>query len=233
MLIAPHTCRSQQSDLAGLVGIVHSIYQCARLASASVAVNELSTLWLLQLQFQMSEFDTCWSQVAVRLLEFATVRALEVQAAVASTEANVSGSGAHTGAKAITDTAATAAARAVLAGESRQPCKLRMRVAQVKADLIRQREIQLLLPAAGPGASEVLRLLRPATETGMSIAVPATADVPLSASSAALTTFNAGESVSTNVQASNGEATSTATASELVGMSCTIGSSGEVCGNPA
>jgi hypothetical protein len=33
---------------------------------------------------------------------------------------------------------------------------------QVKADLIGLREIELLVPAAGPGASEVLHLLRPA-----------------------------------------------------------------------
>ena len=35
-------------------------------------------------------------------------------------------------------------------------------ILQVKADLIRQREVELLVPAAGPGASEVFHLLRPA-----------------------------------------------------------------------
>ena len=34
---------------------------------------------------------------------------------------------------------------------------------QVKSDIIRQREVELLVPAAGPDASEVFHLLRPAT----------------------------------------------------------------------
>ncbi len=154
------------------------------------------------------------------------MRALEVQAAAAITTANGSGSEAHNGAEPV----ATSAARAALAEESRQPCKLRMRVAQVKADLIRQREIELLLPAAGPGASEVLRLLRPATtETPMG-APPVAVDyqqlspLPFSepAAAVAATAFNA-EGATTPVSSE------TATASDLMGLSCTIGSDGEVC----
>jgi hypothetical protein len=38
-----------------------------------------------------------------------------------------------------------------------------LRISQVKTDLIRQREVELLIPAAGPDASEVFHLLRPAT----------------------------------------------------------------------
>ncbi len=158
------------------------------------------------------------------------MRALEIQA-VASSTGSLSASGTSTSAR--PDTASAATARAVLAGESRQPCKLRMRVAQVKADLIRQRETELLMPAAGPGASEVLRLLRPATETGASTDLPVTGDVPLSSPSlaTALATgaaFIAGESVPVTARVSKKEAASIAIASELVGMSCIFGSNGEV-----
>ncbi len=159
---------------------------------------------------------------------------MEIQSAAPSTKLAASGSEAHNGAR--PDTASAAAARAALAGESRQPCKLRMRVAQVKADLILKREIELLLPAAGPGASEVLRLLRPVLfPSGVPSAVghvfsmgvpPATADVQLSFSepTVALTTMtalHAGESVP--FTAPSGEVAATSTASELVGLSCTIG----------
>ena len=158
------------------------------------------------------------------------MRTLEIRSAAANAKSNLSGSGAHTGAR--PDTASTAAARAALAGESRQPCKLRMRVAQVKAELIRQRETELLMPAAGHGASEVLRLLRPVTETLASTCVPpAIAEFSQSLSKpvaalAAVTAFNTGQSVSVTAPVS-------VIASELIGMSCTIGSSGEVCGTPA
>jgi hypothetical protein len=145
---------------------------------------------------------------------------------------------------ALQDQTSTAAAKAVLTGESRLPCKLRMRIAQTKADLIRQREIELLLPAAGPGATEVLRLLRPPTKTGVSTVssqaatTAATTDVLFSspsptAAQATGVVFSNGESVSVIVPALGGslagEASTAATASDLVGMSCTIGSSGEVC----
>ena len=136
---------------------------------------------------------------------------------------------------ALPDPASDAAARAVLAGESRQPCKLRMRVAQVKADLIRQREIELLLPSTGPGTTEVLRLLRPATKTEVPAVMTGTANIPISSPSLASvegkeTVFSAGKSVPVTAPVSREDTAAVATASELVGMSCTIGSSGEVCG---
>jgi hypothetical protein len=90
-----------------------------------------------------------------------------------------------------------------------------MRVAQVKADIIRQREIELLQPAAGPGASEVLRLLSPVSETGVLLGVPAAA--------------NNAEPGSVTAPVASGEAAISSTTSELVGLSCVIGSNGEVC----
>ncbi len=176
---------------------------------------------LVYIMLRVASCNSRLTQVAVRLLEFATVRAMEIQAAAAKGKTSASNSG----------EAYTAAARAVLAGESRQPCKLRMRVAQAKAELIRQRESELLLPAAGPGATEILRLLRPQIKTG----APATTDVT---SSAALaigqatvggTALSAGSFVPVTGPDSSEAANAAATSSELVGMSCTIGSSGEVC----
>ncbi len=175
--------------------------------------------------------------MAVRLLEFATVRAMEVQAA-ASRAAAVPGSGDP---DAQQNTASTAAVSAASAGESKQPCKLRMRIAQVKADLIRQREIEVLLPAAGPEASEVLRLLRPVADTGFSMSVPAVAHVPLPATliSTVMATgavTHAGHSGSATEPGSSGDAIAPLAVKSgpgLMGLSCTIGSSGEVCSAPA
>ena len=44
---------------------------------------------------------------------------------------------------------------------------------QIKADLIRQREVEILKPSAGPGSSEILHLLRPSVEDRPAVAVEA------------------------------------------------------------
>jgi hypothetical protein len=116
---------------------------------------------------------------------------------------------------------------------------------QVKADLIHQREIELLVPAAGPGASDVLRLLRPAAasrsaNTPAPVAVVPThaqkqAKLPRKMSSLAETSFSMSaatlEAAAASVFGSSKTFTTTAksnTVEGLLGLSCTIGARGEV-----
>ena len=105
---------------------------------------------------------------------------------------------------------------------------------QIKTDLIRQREAGLLIPAAGPDASEILRLLRPAVSNppqSETAAVakrlatslnPSISAIPTIRSSSALTAAN--EAAPT----ADAEAKRAAAAAGLLGLSCTISASGEV-----
>ncbi len=116
-------------------------------------------------------------------------------------------------------------------------------VTQVKADLIHQREIELLVPAAGPGASDVLRLLRPAAASRPVDAVsvlPITAQkqsskMPRKMSFFAEASFSMSaatlEAAAASVFGSSRALTPTAesnTVEGLLGLSCTIGARGEV-----
>jgi hypothetical protein len=116
-------------------------------------------------------------------------------------------------------------------------------VTQVKADLIHQREIELLVPAAGPGASEVLRLLRPAAASRSVDAVsvlPITAQkqskLPRKMSFIAETSFSMSAATLEAAAAASVFGSSRAlaptaesnTAEGLLGLSCTIGARGEV-----
>ncbi len=156
------------------------------------------------------------------------MRALEIQEKSISTKISAgSGPDKHSGNE--QDAASIASDRAALAGESRQPCKLRMRVAQVKADLIRKHEIELLVPAAGQGASEVLRLLCPATEKGFQMGMQAATNNPLPSSMVdaamiAVSDFNAAP-----ISSGGAGCTTSANVSGLVGLSCIFGANGEVC----
>jgi hypothetical protein len=121
---------------------------------------------------------------------------------------------------------------------------------QVKADLIRQREIELLKPSAGSGASEILNLLRPTKYEGTAVAVETeqvhadTAKQQISPRrwklaetasfcTSAATLAAAAEAVfgpSPSAAASNGAVgmQGVAASETLVGLSCAISSSGEV-----
>ena len=117
-------------------------------------------------------------------------------------------------------------------------------VTQVKADLIHQREIEILVPAAGPGASDVLRLLRPAAASS-SRSANAASVVPINAqkqlklprkmsfiaeasfSMSAATLEAAAASVFGSSRAF-APTTESNTAQALLGLSCTIGARGEV-----
>ncbi len=115
---------------------------------------------------------------------------------------------------------------------------------QVKADLIRQREVELLKPSAGPGASEILHLLRPAAEDGSAVAVEAEQQQdaavqkqmsPLRWATASFcatteTLAAAAEAVfgtASSAVASNGTV-APATSETLLGLSCAISRRGEV-----
>ncbi len=120
-------------------------------------------------------------------------------------------------------------------------------ITQVKADLIHQREVELLVPAAGPGASEVLRLLRPAV-SGPAVAPAAAALPPLqthslrraklprkmqsisqkSFSMSAATLEAAAASVFGSSKKQLASTAKSNTAAGLLGLSCTIGARGEV-----
>ncbi len=114
-------------------------------------------------------------------------------------------------------------------------------ITQVKADLIHQREVELLVPAAGPGASDVLRLLRPAAasteNTPSSIAVvpwqkQKQVKLPRKMSSIAEASFSMSaatlEAAAASVFGSSKNIAPANTAEELLGLSCTIGARGEV-----
>ncbi len=193
----------------------------------------------------------------VRLREFAALRAIENKyasaaatlaaanrAAAAVTAAAEASANEGMDAKATEAAAAAAVAAAAAAaeaeaaaearisrgGSSGKPCKLQMRIAQVKADLICQHEKDLLLPAGGRTASCILRLLRPTLQRTKTIA----------ANSGELSTDNSAEynskfrGLSSVNSLENGAATKSASAIgptplvSLVGVSCIITSSGIV-----
>jgi hypothetical protein len=120
--------------------------------------------------------------------------------------------------------------------------KLEMCITQVKADLIHQREIELLVPASGPGASDVLRLLRPgpatltSTNASASIAVVPwqKQKLPRKMSSIAEASFSKSaetlEAAAASVFGSSKNLAPTAKSNTeiLLGLSCTIGACGEV-----
>ena len=101
-------------------------------------------------------------------------------------------------------------------------------VEQVKSNLIRQREVDILVPAAGPGASDVLHLLRPAAApmvqpalvTGASASILQSAEItstPPPSKPAAPAVFKAKPSFAAR-----------GVADTLLRMSCAIGAGGEV-----
>lgn len=119
---------------------------------------------------------------------------------------------------------------------------------QIKAELIRQREIELLKPSAGAGASEIVHLLRPTAEEGSSDAIEGAhlqassmqkqPEVPpqgrrLAATASfyasAETLAAAAEVVFGSAAAEAGSGSADVSASEkLLGLSCAISKGGEV-----
>ena len=115
---------------------------------------------------------------------------------------------------------------------------------QVKADLIGLREADLLVPAAGPGASEVLHLLRPAvSKLKANVAsAPAAASVPQSLvenrkmstlasesfSMAAATLEAAAAAVFGNSEQVGSTSTTQKSVEALFGLSCIFSACGEV-----
>jgi hypothetical protein len=180
-------------------------------------------------------------QVVTRLREFATLRAIEIKSlSAAATLAAASGAAAAAAAAvsasadggvdpkaaeaavAAVATAAEAAAEARISrgGSSGKPCKLQMRIAQVKADLICQHEKDLLVPAGGSNASTVLRLLRPTLQRNVKVGSKSGTS---SSTTDACVNFVA-SGAATTVAAATGPTPLTS----LVGVSCIITSSGTV-----
>jgi hypothetical protein len=176
-------------------------------------------------------------QVVSRLREFASLRAIEIKSAAATAAAATFSTTTTTPVIAAVDeevitkpavVAATpmnerAADNAQIArdGSSRMPCKLQMRIAQVKADLICQHEKKILVPAGGAGASSVLRMLRPVIQRMMN-----PSDKLGAASSASDSAFGALYVAS---QASAAASAAAGVATSLVGLSCIVTSYGAVC----
>ena len=103
-----------------------------------------------------------------------------------------------------------------------------MLVNQVKSNLIRQREKNLLIPAAGPGASDVLHLLRPAAAPKVqpvSSTIPSPFQLPAEIEAIAPSSTPA-VSASFRAKTTLGERQST---EMLQGISCAIGAGGKVC----
>ncbi len=84
---------------------------------------------------------------------------------------------------------------------------------QVKSQLIRQQEVNQLVPAAGPDASDVLHLLRPL----------AALDTPSSSACMLQPGKVAAQSRAQTIPGERG------IVETLLGMSCAIASGGEVC----
>jgi hypothetical protein len=112
---------------------------------------------------------------------------------------------------------------------------------QIKADLIRQREADLLVPAAGPNASEILRLLRPAAsnpqeeETAVSLKAAGAAEPALwkpaakaSAPSSLAARLQRRRSISVAAAAAEAKKAADSAAAALLGLSCAISARGEV-----
>ena len=184
-------------------------------------------------------------QVVNRLREFAALRAIEIKflsaaatlaaatgaaaAAAAAASASADGGSDPKAAEAAVAAVATAAAsEAEAAAEARisrvktsgKPCKLQMRIAQVKADLICQHEKDLLVPAGGSNASTVLRLLRPTLQRNVNIASKS--------GTSSLTTDACVNSVASGAATTAAAATGPTPLVSLVGVSCIITSSGTV-----
>jgi hypothetical protein len=106
---------------------------------------------------------------------------------------------------------------------------------QIKADLIRQCEAELLVPVAGPNASEVLRLLRPAVlsppppdaAVGVAVVAPSLAKSP-SQCTAVSTAHSAADAPIAATTESKRASDSAAAAAGLLGLSCAISTGGEV-----
>ncbi len=115
------------------------------------------------------------------------------------------------------------------------PYPFQYNIQQIKADLIRQCEAELLVPAAGPNASEVLRLLRPAAlsppppdaAVGAAVAAPSLAKSP-SQCMAASTAHSAADAPISAATESKRASDSAAAAAGLLGLSCAISAGGEV-----
>ena len=177
-------------------------------------------------------------QVVARLREFASLRAVEIKyssaaaaaaaasraAAAATAAASASSADGGVETKEAEAAAAAAAVEAVAAAEARiarggisgMPCKLQMRIAQVKADLICQNEKQLLAPAGGSG---VIRLLRPTIQRIVKAAANSGACSPAADANASAVPATSSAAASA----------SAAAATSLVGVSCLVTSTGTVC----
>jgi hypothetical protein len=107
---------------------------------------------------------------------------------------------------------------------------LNLLIEQVKSNLIRQRELDLLLPAAGPGASDVLQLLRPAVASRVQ-PVLATASAPISSLQYAKIAVKEPLPISTASATSRAKSMpgETGPVDKLLHISCTVGAGGEVC----
>ena len=97
-------------------------------------------------------------------------------------------------------------------------------ISQAKSNLIRQREVEQLVPAAGPGASDLLHLLRPLA--ALAIQPACTTAAPHVHKSAEIAETNQ-EAIPAAATARGGGVSAT-----LIGMSCVIGAGGEVCSLP-
>jgi hypothetical protein len=110
---------------------------------------------------------------------------------------------------------------------------------QIKADLIHKREADLLVPAAGPNASEILRLLRPAVRNkptsertagyaAGSVIRTQLANAPnQSTAGIPMSELNSGDG-DTPAAAETKSETASAAAVRLMGLSCAISAHGEV-----
>jgi hypothetical protein len=106
-------------------------------------------------------------------------------------------------------------------------------VSQVKSNLIRQREVEQLVPAAGPGSSDVLHLLRPLAAIAIQPSSTTAAAAPSVHKSAEMaeTIQEAIPAAATESRAKSFAGGGGVTAT-LMGMSCVIGAGGEVLSLP-
>ena len=102
-------------------------------------------------------------------------------------------------------------------------------LSQAKSNLIRQREVEQLVPAAGPGASDLLHLLRPLA--ALAFQPECTTDAPHVHKSAKIAETKQEQLLLGRLPAA-ATARGGGVSATLIGMSCVIGAGGEVCSLP-